>query len=188
MKLEVSLSHLPREWFKASRVVRPNRPARGRPLSHFRLAIETEADAATARRLGAPVFLLTPEIVTALGYPVVFPPHLLISSDFAPAVDSTFPRIVVPTVPAARPPVMEDVIVALLRIDPLAARGVASRNRASVEPLELLRRVVQAEAEGEATRVNLQEFSALIPRVGSALPQDELEEQDRTTKVIGLRA
>jgi hypothetical protein len=123
-----------------------------------------------------------------LGYPVVFPPHLLVARAVEGAVDSSFPRLVVAAPEAALRPGIEDIVVALLRIDALAARGVATRNRASIDPVHLLRRVVQADVEREATWVNLQQFAPAIPKVGTPLPSAQLEEQDRTILVEGLRA
>jgi hypothetical protein len=167
---------------------RADRRGRGRPPLRLRLSLDSPEDVEAARRLGVPVYLLTSELVTALGYPVEFPPHLLVSERMQGAVDSAFPRIVVPSSEAVLRPGIEEVMVALLRIDALAARGVGVRNRTSLRAERLLRRVVQAEAEREATWVNLQEFASAIPKVGSALPQAWLEEQDRASVVEGLRA
>ena len=138
--------------------------------------------------MGAPVFALTPELVTALGYPITFPPHLLIPCDFAAAIETSLPVIIVASAESTLRPRIEDVITALLHVDPLAARGVAHRNRQSIDPVQLLRRVVQGEMEREATRVQLQEFSPTIPEVGSTLPKSELRRLDREAQVVGLRA
>jgi hypothetical protein len=138
--------------------------------------------------MGAPVFALTPELVTALGYPITFPPHLLVPCDFAAAVETPLPVILVASAEATLRPRIEDVIAALLHIDALAARGVAYRNRHSIDPIQLLRRVVQGEMEREATRVHLQEFSPTIPEIGSTLPASQLRRLDRDAQVVGLRA
>lgn len=188
MKIEGFLVNSPRGLGEATQVARPVHRTRGRPRARLRLDLRTAEDVETARRYGVPVYLLTPEVVTGLGYPVVFPPRLLVAQEVDPAVDTSFPRFVVSSPEAVRSLRIEDVIVALLRIDPLAARGVAVRNRSSVEPDQLLRRVVQAELEREATRVNLQELAPAIPRVGRPLPTELLREQDATPTVIGLRA
>lgn len=188
MKLEGLLSNLPRGRFKASHVAVPERAPRGRPRGRFRLAIQTPDDVLEARSLGAPVFLLTPELVTALGYPLVFPPHLLVTRDFATALDTHFPLIIVASADSALRPKIEDVVAALLRVDPHAARGVASHHRRSIDPLQLLRRVVQGESEREATRVRLQEFAPLIPELGRPLPKSQVDRLERDAQVIGLRA
>jgi hypothetical protein len=188
MTVEGFLSNPPRGLLEATLIARPARRARGRPRTRVRLDLRTAEDVETARRYGIPVYLLTPELVTGLGYPVVFPPRLLVAQEVTAAVDTSFPRLVVSSTEAVRSPRIEDVIVALLRIDPLAARAVAVRNRRSVEPDQLLRRVVQAEVEGEATRVNLQELAPAIPRIGPVLPVELLREYDATPTVVGLRA
>lgn len=188
MKLEAAWTGLPRGWHRTSRVVCPERRSRGRPPRRVRLAIESPEDVLEARRLGAPVFLLTPEVVTALGYPVQFPPQLVVPREAESAIDTSLPRILVASADGARRPALEDVIVALLRIDPLAARGVASRQRVAIDPVRLLRRVVQDELEGEATRVNLQEFAPSIPHVGRPLSPSLLDAQVREAQVLGLRA
>lgn len=145
-------------------------------------------DALEVYRLGAPVFLLTPELVTALGYPITFPPHLLTTRDFATAVDTQFPLIFVASSESARQPTLEDLVVAMLRVDALAARVVAARNRSSLDSLRLLRRVVQAEMEREATLVQLQDFAPLIPRMGKPLRRSQLAKVERDARVVGLRA
>lgn len=188
MNVEGFLLNPPRGLRRAPRIARPARRLRGRPRSRLRLELTTAEDVETARRYGVPVYLLTPELVTGLGYPVVFPPQLLVAQEVAPVVDTSFPRLGVSATEAVRSPRIEDVIVALLRIDSLAARGVAVRNRSSVEPDHLLRRVVQAEAERAATWVNLQELASAIPRVGPRLPPERLREEDATPRVVGLRA
>ncbi len=126
--------------------------------------------------------------MTALGYPVQFPPHLLIPRDLEAVVDSALPRILVDSSETARDPGIEDVIAALLSVDSLAARGIAVRHRGSIDARQLLRRVVQSEREAEATRVGLQEFAPGIPLVGRPLPRPQLDAQDRDVQVIGLRA
>ena len=188
MKLAGLLTDLPRSRSRASHIVLPERALRGRPRGRFRLAIQTPDDVLEARRLGAPVFLLTPELVTALGYPLTFPPHLLVTRDFATALDTHLPLIFVASADSALRPRIEDVVAALLHIDPHAARGVASRNRRSIDPLQLLRRVVQAESEREATLIRLQEFAPLIPELGRPLPKSQIERLERDAQVVGLRA
>ncbi len=187
MNVEAFLSSAPRGLVQASRIVRTARRVRGRPPTRVRLSLDSIEDVDTARRYGVPVYLLTSELVTALGYPIVFPAQLLVAPEIDGAIDSPFPRIVVRSAEAALRPHIEDLVVALLRIDALAARGLAVRNRASVDPRQLLRRVLQAEMELEATRVNLQELAPAIPRIGTPLPQPLLEEQDRNSVVVGLR-
>jgi hypothetical protein len=188
MQIDVSLIGLPRNLAPGTRVALGAMRTRGRPRARYRLCLRSTNEIEVARQSGIPIYLLTSELVTGLGYPVRFPPHLLVRSDVSAAIDCDFDRIVMSGKGAAFPPQFEDVVVALLRIDPLAARSIILRNRASVDPKQLLRRVVQEEVEREATWVNLQEMAPAIPEIGKGLASELLDIQDRAAQVVGLRA
>jgi hypothetical protein len=188
MRVEVLLSELPRSLIDSRQVALRLTRKRGRPESYYRLSIMTEGDVLVARRFKIPVYLLTHGLVTSLGYPVTFPDHLLLSRDVNDAVDSRYPRVVFSSTESVLLPRIEDIAVALLRVDPLAARGVIVRNRTSVDPLSLLRKVIREDVEREATWVNLQDISPEIPSVGYRLDPELLRIQDSSPHVIGLRA
>jgi hypothetical protein len=188
MKSEILLSGVPRPLFDSYRIALRVPRTRGRPESRYRLLISNEEDVKVARQFKVPVYLLTPMLVTGLGYPVTFPEHLLVAREVSGAVDSEYPRIILSKIESALQPTIEDIVVALLSIDPLAARGVLIRNRSSVDPLRLLRKVIQEDVEREATWVNLQEISPAIPAVGPRLGRTILEAQDWSPMAIGLRA
>lgn len=150
-----------------------------RPRALHRLRLRDARDVLSARRIHLPVSLLTSERVTALGYPIRFPPNLIVGQSLLPALDTSFPTIPFVDERAAGAPEIEDLIVALLSVDTLAARAVALRNRGLVDPIRLLCRVVREQEERRATLVRLQDVAPHIPSVGPPLPRQQLERQDR---------
>jgi hypothetical protein len=160
----------------------------GRPWKHYRLQVRGPDDVAIARSLGLPVHLLTPELATQLGAPTNFRPHLLVAQELDPAVDTEYPRIVIRFGECLRDPRIEDLVAALLSIDPLTARLLAIRNQKFIDPQRLANRVVQEGVAEPATRVGLQELARGIPALGPTWPKRTLEAHDRDHAVTGLRA
>jgi hypothetical protein len=161
---------------------------RGRPWKHYRLRVRAPEDVEVARRLGLSLYLLTPERVAELGAPTNFRPYLLVAQELEPAVDTEYPRIVSRYGECVRNPRIEDLVAALLSVDPLVARLLAMRNRKFIDPVRLAERVVQEGVAGPATRVRLQDIAPGIPELGPMWPQRTLEEHDRGHTVTGLRA
>jgi hypothetical protein len=126
------------------------------------------------RRHRIPAFLLTAERVRRSGYPVEFQPWLVVPMRLAGQVASDFRTLPIQDEEALREPGIVELISFLLRFDPLAARVVARRNRSTLDPNELYRRVRNEGLERAATKVRLQEFAPAIPRVGPALPVADL--------------
>lgn len=119
--------------------------------------------------------LLTSEWVTRAGYPVSFRPWLVVPENLAPQFVTEFRTLPVKDEDALREPGVVELVTFLLRFDPLAARVVAKRNAATLDPNELYRRVRNEGLERAATKVRLQQFAPAIPVVGEALPDEELE-------------
>jgi hypothetical protein len=188
MKVHTSLTFGPRDVRppRGILVETPRRP--GRPWKQYRLRLSGPADVEVARRCGLAVYLITPERVTELGAATTFQPHLLVAQDLAPAVDTEYPRIVSRNGGCVRDPRIEDLVAALLSVDPLAARLLAMRNQKFIDPERLAHRVVQEGVTGPATRVGLQVLAPVIPRDGIAWPERTLREHDRGHVVTGLRA
>jgi hypothetical protein len=155
----------------ASAVFVPVSPARGRPRVEFRARVRSRADAEEARRANVPLFVLTREMVAGLGYPVNLPDLLLVAESIRGAIDSTLAVIPFVSEDAVRDPRVEDVIVALLRVNPLIARVLLERNRSDVQSEYLLKRVLVESVERLATRVRFQDVVPTIPVVGDALSQ-----------------
>lgn len=151
-------------------VFRPVRSTRGRPPIAYRLRINGPKDVEVARRSGAAVALLDSALVTALGYPMAFPPVVVVAAGVASAIDSTLPIVPFVSEAAVRAPRIEDIALALLEVDPIAARAVLERNREAVDPTYLAKRVLQEDREVAACRVRFFDLAPLIPRIGTPLP------------------
>ncbi len=184
MKVESSLFRelgerpLPREMLLSST------KARGRPKREYRPVIRTAQDVERLRQHRVPAFLLTSEWVTSSGYPVRFQPWLALPERLSAKVSSSFRVLPVKDEEALREPGMEELVTLLLRFDPLAARVVATRNRALMDPNELYRRVRNEGLERAATKVRLQEFAPALPVVGESLPRDELRWVERNNPAL----
>jgi len=161
------------------------RRTRGRPRAEYRPAVRSPRDVELLRRHRVPAFLLTSDWVSRSGYPVSFRPWLILPERLVDGVESGFRVLPVRDEEAVRSPGIVELVSFLLRFDPLAARVVAVRNRSSMDPAELYRRVRNEGLEGPATRVRLQQFSPRIPRVGRPLPQDELRWIERNNPPLG---
>jgi hypothetical protein len=153
-----------------------------RPVQHTRLRIDTPEKAEKANRAGLPVYLLRPETVAMLGYPINFPPVLFAVEPTFSGIDTQFRKVRAASAEAIRDPRLEDVITMLLQVDELAARAVAERNREELRPAYLLKRVLQEDLERAATLVRLQDFASAIESVGEALPRTALERQMRKNR------
>lgn len=154
-------------------ILRPAGKTNHRPRTRYRLAIRDGADVEAARKLGLPLFPVTDSEVTMLGYPMRFPTLLVVARPLRPAVDTELPVIEFVSEDAARRPRLEDIPVALLRFDAVAARAVTERNRDLLDAGYLLKRIYQEDLEEEATRVRFQDFVPL-PLVGEPLPERAL--------------
>ncbi len=147
---------------------------RGRPPKEFRPLVRSVEDVEMLRRRHVPVLLLTSEWVSRSGYPVQFRPWLALPERLVPSVLSDFRVLSVRDEECLRDPTVVELVTLLLRFDVLAARVVAARNRANLDPNELYRRVRNEGLESAATKVRLQEFSPAIPVVGRRLSRREL--------------
>lgn len=158
---------------------------RGRPRAEYRPRVASPRDVDLIRRRGVPAFLLTSERVTEAGYPVSFRPWLVLPAGLVGQVTTEYRILPVRDEDAVRDPGVEELITFLLRFDPLAARVVAVRHRAEIDPHELYRRVRNEGVERAATKVRLQEFARALPRVGEALPREELRWIEANNPAIG---
>ncbi len=188
MDTAVFLTRPEGETHRVPAVFVPEERRRRRPKTRFRARLDTPEEVERARHEGLPVYLLTPEIVSAFRYPIRFPPRLLVSREVSPAVDSVFQKIEFRRGEAAGSPRFEDLGVAMLRVDPLAARALVKRNPELLDPERLLVRVIEERVQREATFVRLQEISPAIPVVGESIPLAPLRRHDRNNTVTGLLA
>jgi hypothetical protein len=175
MRVESRLLREPGEHPLPTEMLMPPPKTRGRPRAEYRPRVRSVRDVNRLRRHRIPAVLLTPEWVSSSGYPVTFRPWLVIPENLADQISSDFRMLPVRDVDSLREPGPVELVTFLLRFDPLAARVVAARNRRTVDPHELYRRVRNEGLERAATKVRLQEFAPAIPKVGPELPAEELE-------------
>jgi hypothetical protein len=169
---------LPREMLPRVPMVR------GRPRKEYRPRIRSAVDVTRLRSHRIPAFLLTSDWVTKSGYPVQFRPWLALPEAISSKVTSEFRILPVKDGDALRDPGLEELVALLLRFDPLAARVVAVRNKANLDPNELYRRIRNEGLERAATKVRLQDFARALPVVGDALPREELRWVERNNPPI----
>ena len=174
MRVEATLLKSPAERRPPSDILQREARSSHRPPNRYHLVVRDERDVERARSLGIPVFALRDELVTMLGYPMRFPSALVVPRSMRTAIESSLPILEFLHEEAVARPRIEDIIIALLRLDPLAARAVLQRNRDLVDLAYLVKRVYQENLEKEATLVRLQDFVPL-PSVGEALPAAALE-------------
>jgi hypothetical protein len=174
MQVESRLVREPGERPLPREMRAPTPRSRGRPRTVYRPRIRSPRDVDRLRRRRIPAFLLTSEWVSRSGYPVRFRPWLVVPEALASTVSTEYRVLPVKDGDALRAPGVEELITLLLRFDPLAARVVAVRNRRALNSNELYRRIRNEGVERAATKVRLQEFVRSLPRVGEALPREEL--------------
>lgn len=159
-------------------------PRRGGQEARFRLTLRSRDAVEWARRAGVPVYLFHPSVARDLGYPLEFQPRLLVGKSVADALEETiFRPIVFRDEQAARAPTLEDLVVAMLRIDRLGARRLVRENLGSIDRPRLLKRILAEDAEVLASRVRLDEFVPGLPPAapipGWRISKEELAGQDR---------
>lgn len=184
MRLEASLMREPGERVLPSEMRTRIPRLRGRPREEFRPHVRTPKDVERLRRHRVPALLITSEWVTENGYPVHFRPWLAVPEKLSGKVSSDYRILPVRDEEALREPGIEELVTLLLRFDTLAARVVATRNRLGIDPHELYRRVRNEGLEAAATRVRLQDFAPALPKVGNALPREELRWIERNNPAL----
>jgi hypothetical protein len=184
MRVEASLYRDPGERPLPREMLSPPAKTRGRPKKEYRPRIRTPRDVDRLRRRRIPALLLTSEWVTKSGYPVRFQPWLALPEGLSTKVTSEYRILPVKDGEALRDPGIAELVTLLLRFDPLAARLVAKRNRRTLDPHELYRRIRNEGLERAATKVRLQEFAPALPVVGSPLPREELRWIERNNPPI----
>jgi len=185
VRVEETLRREPGERPLPREMLTPIPRPRGRPPTEYRPRVRTPADVERLRRHRVPALLLTSEWVTKSGYPVTFRPWLAVSEKLSRKVTSEYRILPVKDEDALRQPGVVELVVLLLRFDPLAARVVAVRNRSRLDPNELYRRIRNEALEAAATKVRLQEFAPAIPKVGKPLPLADLRWVERNNPASG---
>jgi hypothetical protein len=153
-------------------------------MARYRAVIGSASDVQRLRRRKVPIYLLTDAWVGESGYPTRFRPWLVAAESIAPFLESTFRVLPVRDPGSVETPGLPELVSYLLRIDPLAARAVALRNRRRISRSELYRRIRNERLEGPATRVRLQEIVPDLPREGEPLPLEDLQFVDENNPAL----
>lgn len=185
MRLETVLTHEPGNRHVPRGVLVPLARGSHRPRMMFRCDIRGPGDVEKLRKLGLPIHLVTPDVTACYGYPIAFPAVLVTSEMAARSMNSIYPVQTFQSAIAARDPRLEDLIIVMLRVDPLVARGIAVHHRQFIDPNRLLKRVFQENVEDVATLVRLQDMVPALPISGEQLPRKALTRQDRNAWVGG---
>jgi hypothetical protein len=154
------------------------RKAHRPPALYERVVVRSEDDARIARKANVPLFPLTADRVTSLGYPIEFPPLLVVARSVLPLVESTLTTIPFASEEAARSPRPEDVAVAMLAFDRIGARALIDRNP-KWDRRYLTRRIWEENALRTATMVRLFDVLPYLPKDGDAPDRAALERKLR---------
>jgi hypothetical protein len=164
---------LPRE------ILVPELKTSHRPVERFTgVRLNSKADVEKAVKARVPVYLLDPSEVAQLGYSWSFKPKLLVSKAFADAVESRFQKLVLRDGESLPNPTLEDLVVAMLKVNRLGARQMVRNNLSRLDKTRLLERVLVEKVLPLATRVRLNDFVPGLPVSGPALPKSELRRED----------
>ena len=177
------LVHSPGDRHVPRGILTPEPHRAHRPRTTFRVRIRDESDVAKARKVGLPLHMITPEVTAAWGFPHTSENWLVVAKSLIGLVDTPLPIIPLESEEAARRPGLEDLIVVLLKRDPLLGRSLALRHHKFIDLDRLLKRLLQEDLEEPATLVGLQELVPALPKVGMTLPRSALERQDRNAWV-----
>jgi hypothetical protein len=179
MRAKLSLVREPTDRALPQSVFVPAERPPHRPIARYeKVRIRSERDAEIARKAKLPVHLLTANRVTELGFPIRFPPRVIVAESILPIVETTFGTIPFASERAARSPRPEDVAIAMLRFDMIGARALVDRNP-SWDRAYLTRRIWEENLWRRATFVRFFDVLSLAPKEGKSLGRAELERKLR---------
>ncbi|HTT14908.1 MAG TPA: hypothetical protein VMG81_03915 [Thermoplasmata archaeon] len=175
MRANVSLVREPTDRTLPRSIFVPKERKPHRPCAQYeKVVVRSEDDARIARNANVPLFALDAARVTSLGYPIKFPPLLVVARSVLPLIQSSLTTIPFASEEAARSPRPEDVAVAMLKFDRIGARALVDRNP-RWDPLYLTRRIWEENALRVATLVRLFDVLPYLPRDGDAPDRAALE-------------
>lgn len=145
-----------------------------RPQKRFIVEIKNKEDARKATGSDIPILWIDSSYTKMLRYPMTIPDTIVVPREFKDVIktglnlhtfESTTPfrDTVVPR--------LEDVVIFMLTLDPLAARGMVDRSDLDLTYLQ--KRIFQEELVQEASEVHLQDLVD-IPVTGEPLDKDPL--------------
>lgn len=180
MKTEVTLVRSPGDRALPQGVFVPVEYSAHAPRKHYRVVVNSSADAKAASKFGVPLALLDSKYVREMGYPANFPSRLLVARSLVGAVDSRFKQLIFENAKALEHLRPEDAVVAMLFVDWLGARHLVRVNRKSLDPEYLRMRVIEESAEARAYRVRLDDYVPGLPKSGKPLNRHDLRVLDST--------
>ena len=185
MQLETTLIRSDKDKGIPTAILRTETKKPHRPRNRYRLFIRDVNDAQIAKRKNLPVFPIRDEMVTMLGYPMKFPTIIVVPRAARSAIESHLPVVEFLSERAVYNPRIEDIMIAMLRFDLLAARALIHRNLDLLDARYLAKRIYQEDLEEDATRVRLHELVPFSP-VGEALPAQAIDKVDRANLPRGV--
>jgi len=185
MQLETTLIRSDKDKGIPTATLRTEAKKPHRPRNRYRLFIRDVNDAQIAKRKNLPVFPIRDEMVTMLGYPMKFPTIIVVPRAARSAIESHLPVVEFLSERAVYNPRIEDIMIAMLRFDLLAARALIHRNLDLLDARYLAKRIYQEDLEEDATRVRLHELVPFSP-VGEALPAQAIDKVDRANLPRGV--
>jgi len=185
MQLETTLVRSDKDKGIPTAILRTEAKKPHRPRNRYRLFIRDVNDAQIAKRKNLPVFPIRDEMVTMLGYPMKFPTIIVVPRAARSAIESHLPVVEFLSERAVYNPRIEDIMIAMLRFDLLAARALIHRNLDLLDTRYLAKRIYQEDLEEDATRVRLHELVPFSP-VGEALPAQAIDKVDRANLPRGV--
>jgi len=185
MQLETTLIRSDKDKGIPTAILRTEAKKPHRPRNRYRLFIRDVNDAQIAKRKNLPVFPIRDEMVTMLGYPMKFPTIIVVPRAARSAIESHLPVVEFLSERAVYNPRIEDIMIAMLRFDLLAARALIHRNLDLLDARYLAKRIYQEDLEEDATRVRLHELVPFSP-VGEALPAQAIDKVDRANLPRGV--
>ena len=156
-ELQKSRSHenVPAVFVEISRS--PNRPKK-----RFDLKVNSEKEAKKASKAGVPILWIDDSYTTILRYPMKIPKTIIAPREYRDVIKTD---LNLHTFEAETPfkdsiiPRLEDVVVFMLTLDPLAARAMTDRSELDHDYLQ--KRIYQENLEKEAVDVHLQDHLSL---------------------------
>jgi len=133
-----------------------------RPKKRFDLKVNIEKEAKKASKAGVPILWIEDSYTKILRYPMKIPETIIVPREYR---DAIITDLNLHTFEAETPfndsiiPRLEDVVVFMLTLDPLAARAMMDRNELDLDYLQ--KRIYQENLEEEAVDVHLQDHLSL---------------------------
>lgn len=145
-----------------------------RPQKRFKLTINNEQQAKEGLKYNIPILWIDPSYTKILRYPMTIPKTIIVPREYKDIVETDLNLYTFESMTPFKNsiiPEFEDVIVFMLTMDPLAARGMVDRSELNLKYLQ--KRIIQENLEKEASEVYFQDHIDL-PFIESPFDKDRL--------------